>query len=111
MLVNLLSNASKFSPPGSHLELSVTVEKEAIRVSIADQGPGLSSDSQADIFRRFVHLDVDSDRAKYGAGLGLSVVKAIVESQGGQVGAQNWDGGSVFWFTLCPVKEQQVDTA
>jgi signal transduction histidine kinase len=54
-----------------------------------------------------VYLDSEGDKSQYGAGLGLSVVKAVVEAQGGQVGVEDRpSGGSIFWFTL-PVEYEQ----
>ena len=101
VLVNLLSNAIKWGPPGGEIAVSVSQKGPEVQVEIADQGPGIPPERQAGIFRRFVHIDAGSGRAEYGAGLGLSVVKAIVEAQGGRVGVANRpEGGAVFWFTL-----------
>jgi signal transduction histidine kinase len=61
---------------------------------------------RSDLFRRFVHPDSVGDRTQYGVGLGLSVVKAIIEASGGQVGVEDRPGGgSTFWFTLPVVSE------
>jgi signal transduction histidine kinase len=58
------------------------------------------------LFRRFIYPHTDNDRAQVGAGLGLSVVKAVVEAHGGEVGLEDRQGGgSVFWFTLPRVLE------
>jgi two-component system phosphate regulon sensor histidine kinase PhoR len=101
VLVNLLSNASKYSPMGEAIDLSVErVGGDLLRVAVADQGPGISPADRANLFRRFVRLG-DEDDAQYGIGLGLSVVKAIVEGHGGEVGVdERPGGGSIFWFTL-----------
>jgi signal transduction histidine kinase len=78
-----------------------------VQVSVADQGQGILPEHHHDLFRRFMHLDSDSDKSEYGAGLGLSVVKAVVEAQGGQIGVENRPGGgAVFWFTL-PVEREE----
>jgi PAS domain S-box-containing protein len=101
VLVNLLSNASKYGPDEAEVVLKVTVADNLARVSIADRGPGIPLEYRDDLFRRFFYLAQDNDKAQYGLGLGLSVVKAIVEAQGGQVGVEDRPGGgSVFWFTL-----------
>jgi PAS domain S-box-containing protein len=101
VLVNLLSNAIKWSPQGSVISLSALAGGGEVRVSVADQGPGILAEHKQDLFARFGHLRSNEGRAEYGAGLGLSVVKAIVESQRGQVGVEDrLGGGAVFWFTI-----------
>lgn len=106
VVVNLLSNAVKWSPSGSEIGLQVTNLVEAgqpgfLRVAVSDQGPGVPAEQRQDLFNRFAHLDAQERPAQVGAGIGLSVVKAIVEAQGGQVGvADRPGGGAVFWFTV-----------
>jgi PAS domain S-box-containing protein len=101
VLVNLLSNASKYSPMGQAIDLSVEwVGDNLLRVAVADRGPGISPTDRKNLFRRFVRFGAQ-DGAQYGIGLGLSVVKAIVEEHGGEVGVdERPGGGSIFWFTL-----------
>lgn len=96
VLVNLLSNASKYGPDNSEIAICVRPEGKTVRVSVADQGKGIPPDQKADLFRRFIHPSTANDKAKYGIGLGLSVVKAVVEAHSGQVGVD----GAVFWFTI-----------
>ena len=101
VLVNLLSNAIKYSPDGSTISLSAVVEEGWVRVTIADEGPGVPAEYQGDLFQPFHRPDPEQQPAPYGAGLGLSVVKAIVEAHGGMVGMANRAaGGAAFWFTL-----------
>ena len=101
VLVNLLSNASKYSPMETTIDLIVDQSDEhTLRISVADRGLGISPTEREDIFRRFVRLS-DQNGAQYGVGLGLSVVKAIVEEHGGEVGVKDHPGGgSIFWFTI-----------
>ncbi len=101
VLVNLLSNASKYSPVGEPVEITVTCQPDGLlRVAVADRGPGIPPAERANLFQRFVRLGAQ-DGTQYGVGLGLSVVKAIVEEHGGQVGVEERPGGgSVFWFTV-----------
>lgn len=107
VLVNLLSNASKYGPDEAEIAIGVTVSEGWVRVTVADQGPGIPPGHHADLFRRFRRLGLSNDQAQYGAGLGLSVVKAVVEAHGGQVGVEDRPGGgSVFWFTLPRVRER-----
>ncbi|MBN1146308.1 MAG: hypothetical protein JXA78_03560 [Anaerolineales bacterium] len=107
-LVNLLSNASKYGPMEQRIDLYLeVVDDRFVRLSVADKGPGISSLDREKLFHRFVRLDT-ADGAQYGVGLGLSVVKAIIEEHGGAVGvAERPGGGSIFWFTL-PIQWQGV---
>jgi two-component system sensor histidine kinase KdpD len=83
------------------------VADEQLRVVVADRGPGIPPDEQSSLFQRFVRLDAQ-DGTQYGVGLGLSVVKAIVEEHGGEVGVDaRPEGGSAFWLTL-PLKGEAV---
>jgi PAS domain S-box-containing protein len=101
VIINLLSNANKYSPDQTDISVSATVRERWAQVNIADQGPGIPQDQRETIFDRFAYHDTEVNEAQYGAGLGLSVVKAIVKAQGGEVGVDdNPGGGSIFWFTL-----------
>lgn len=100
-LVNLLSNAIKWSPPGATITLEVQSSGEEVLIAVADCGPGIPPEHIEQIFTRFAHLQRENARAEYGAGLGLSVVKAIVGAQGGRLGVENRpEGGARFWFTV-----------
>lgn len=105
VLVNLFSNANKYGPENSEIALEVTRVDTKVRISVADRGPGVPEASKDDLFHRFVQDSSQSDKGKYGIGLGLWVVKAIVEAHGGDVGVEDREeGGARFWFTL-PVVE------
>lgn len=101
VLVNLLSNAAKHNPDNAEIGILVGVQGNQARVAVTDQGPGIPVEERNVLFRRFAHQSTGHDPAKAGAGLGLSVVKAVVEAHGGQVGIEDRPGGGVaFWFTL-----------
>ncbi|MFM8320757.1 MAG: sensor histidine kinase [Chloroflexota bacterium] len=111
VLVNLLSNAVKWSPEHSQVLVRQAWQAEAgmVRVGVADCGPGVPPERRGDLFTRFAHSG-SGGRGDVGAGIGLSVVKAIVEAQGGQVGMIDRPGGGAeFWFTL-PVDGGEEDT-
>lgn len=101
ILVNLLSNADKFSPDGSQIFLAVQPQDGWVRVSVTDEGPGIDPENREIVFRRFSNIERSDPGSQYGAGLGLSVVKTIVEAFGGEVGVEGQDGGgATFWLTL-----------
>lgn len=101
VIVNLLSNASKYGPPDAEITILAEVDSGFVRVSVSDRGPGISPDIRGDLFRRLVYPNPEISNVRVGAGLGLSVVKAIVEAQGGQTGVIDRPGeGTTFWFTI-----------
>ena len=101
VLVNLLSNAIKHSPAQGSIQVTQSVQEEMLRVEVIDEGGGVPPDQRENLFRRFAHLETTNERARQGAGLGLSVVKAIIEAQQGEVGVTDLpEGGNSFWFTL-----------
>lgn len=101
VLINLLSNAIKHSPEGGQITIrSMQVQKD-IMVEVEDQGEGIPEMRQRQLFNRFLSPGDDSESSQLGLGLGLSVVKTIIEAQHGQVGFRNApNGGALFWFTL-----------
>jgi PAS domain S-box-containing protein len=101
VLINLLSNASKYGPDDAEIEVLAAVQDGWVRVAVADSGSGVPPESRGDLFRRFTRRSAGNEKAEVGVGLGLSVVKAVVEAHGGEVGIEDRpQGGSVFWFTL-----------
>jgi signal transduction histidine kinase/HAMP domain-containing protein len=101
VLINLLSNAIKHSPEGSQIIIRTLLVEKAILVEVQDQGTGIPEDLQPQVFNRFLTPKSGKDAPQLGLGLGLSVVKAIIEAQSGQVGYRNPEtGGALFWFTL-----------
>ena len=104
VLINLLSNASKYSPAGAPIEVTITRRAGAagkvVRVAIADRGTGIDPDRRAEIFRRFVRHH-DNEREQYGVGLGLYVAKTTITAHGGAIDVdERSGGGSSFWFEL-----------
>jgi two-component system sensor histidine kinase KdpD len=99
VLVNLLENASKYTPAGSEVILAAQVMGDQLSVSVADNGPGLPVGREEEIFQKFTRGDRESTTR--GVGLGLTICRAIVESHDGKmVGGNRPGGGAIFTFTL-----------
>jgi two-component system sensor histidine kinase KdpD len=99
VLVNLLENASKYTPVGSRVTLSAEVAGDRLRVNVADDGPGLPPGREEAVFQKFTRGDPES--ATPGVGLGLAICRAIVAAHGGEISGRNrHDGGASFTFTL-----------
>lgn len=98
---NLLSNAVKYTPGGGRVVLSMTVDDTSCTLSVADTGIGISADDQRQLFDRFFRAREVRDDAVQGVGLGLSIVKSIVEAHRGRIAVASRAGrGSVFTVTL-----------
>jgi len=101
VITNLLSNATKFSPAGSKVQISVTQHEGKIRVSITDHGAGIPEDFRHRIFEKFSQSDASDTKTKGGTGLGLSISKLIVEKHGGCINYLSEAGtGTTFYFEL-----------
>jgi signal transduction histidine kinase len=83
MLLNLLSNACKFTPPGGHIECRATVASDGIKLSVSDNGIGIPEDRLEQIMQPFVQVESPYSRTREGSGLGLALVKAMAELHGG----------------------------
>lgn len=101
VFVNLILNASKFSEPDTRIDVSLSRSRGTVRVAVADRGPGLPLESVARLFEPFYRSNTPETAGNEGVGLGLSIVKSIVQAHGGQVGAENRKGGGArFWVEL-----------
>lgn len=101
VLTNLISNAAKFSSPGSEILLYAETVPFGVRVSVEDQGPGVPLEFRNHVFERFSQADGTSSRNKGGTGLGLSISKSLIESMQGRIGFSSEIGkGSVFFVEL-----------
>jgi PAS domain S-box-containing protein len=101
VLVNLLSNAAKFSPPGSVVTIGVAPAAHWVEFRVADRGRGVPAASRSAIFERFQQVETSDARDKGGTGLGLAICKSIVEQHGGTIGVESEEGaGSTFWFRV-----------
>jgi signal transduction histidine kinase len=101
LLANLLSNAHKYSPGGAHITICLTENGEFAEIAVMDTGIGISAEDQARLFTQFFRSDDAAVREQTGWGLGLSIVRKIVQAQGGDVYCQSEYGrGSTFTFTV-----------
>lgn len=101
---NLISNAIKFSPQGSNVRVSVEKEGNTAKVSIRDEGPGLSEEDKARLFGAFQKLSARPTGGEKSTGLGLAIVKKIVEAHEGSMSVESKLGsGTTFSFSL-PLK-------
>jgi len=99
--MNLLHNAIKFTPKGGQINIILTVDSASACVTISDTGVGIAPKDQIHIFERFYKADKARDRALGGNGLGLSLVKKIVELHGGEITVKSEIGkGTVFQILL-----------
>ncbi|MBC7930513.1 MAG: ATP-binding protein [Rubrivivax sp.] len=106
ILVNLLSNALKFTPKGGRIELSAERAGDFVRVSVADNGVGMAPDDVKDIFDKYTQASSRATRSEKGTGLGLYITRQLVELQGGKISVESEVGkGSTFSFTI-PTAEQ-----
>lgn len=108
VLVNLVSNAIKYTQDGGHVEVAVRVaehtaagEPAALRVEVCDDGPGIDPRHHQRVFERFYRVDSGRTRDMGGTGLGLAIVKHLIEAMNGRVGVDaRRPRGSIFWFTM-----------
>ena len=106
VLTNLMSNACKYSPPGSNVYVSLSNGNGMVKCTVKDEGFGIAKEEQQRLFTKFFRSQNPDIRQSNGTGLGLSISKAIVELHDGEIGFESDLGeGSTFWFTV-PVATQ-----
>ncbi len=101
VLDNLISNAVKFSPDSSTVRVHAVHDNSAWRISVTDQGPGISEKDRQRLFTDFARLSAQPTAGEKSTGLGLAICKRIITAHGGQIGVDSEPGkGATFWFTL-----------
>ena len=97
---NLLQNAARYTPSGGSVSVAVTAGDGEAIVRIGNSGPGIPPADLPRVWERFYRVEKSRDRATGGAGIGLAIVKRLVEDAGGRVGAISETGHTTFWFAL-----------
>jgi len=100
VLANLLSNAVRYTPAGGTVSVRAERRPGDLLVSVANTGDPIPAIDLDHVFERFYRVEKSRDRARGGAGIGLAIVKQLVEAGGGRVGADSTDGQTRFWFSL-----------
>ncbi|MBX9724564.1 MAG: PAS domain-containing sensor histidine kinase, partial [Candidatus Obscuribacterales bacterium] len=116
VVINLLSNACKYSPKDGIVEVSLSEDADMVKVSIKDNGRGIPAELLPRMFERFQQVEAADAKRKGGTGLGLAICKAIVEQHNGTIGVESDYGtGSTFWFKLpkrgsaaCPIASESL---
>jgi signal transduction histidine kinase len=97
---NLLQNAIRYTPPRGQVGVHAERRPNDILVSVTNSGDGIPADDLPHVFERFYRVEKSRDRSRGGAGIGLAIVRELVEAAGGAVGAESRGGHTRFWFTL-----------
>ena len=100
VLANLLQNAARYTPAGGRVQVGAERTTEGVLVRVANTGPGIPAEDLPRVWERFYRVEKSRDRARGGAGVGLAIVKQLVEEAGGRVGATSEPGWTTFWFRL-----------
>jgi len=99
---NLVDNACKYTPEGGRISVATAAAEDGVRVLFANSGPGIPAADLPYIFERFYRTDRSRSREAGGAGIGLAIVKELIEAHGGRVGAESDEGETRVWFILPP---------
>lgn len=109
VIINIVNNAIKYTPEGSHICISAEKEDRMVCIHIADDGPGISDEAKVHLFDMFYTAGIGKADSRRGLGLGLSLCQSIVEAHGGEIFVENNEPhGAVFSFTL-PLEEVNLD--
>jgi len=100
VLANLLQNAARYTPRHGEVSLSAEARRGSVLMSIVNSGEGIPEADLSRVFERFYRVDKSRDISRGGAGIGLSIVRQLVEADGGRVGADSRPGSTRFWCRL-----------
>jgi two-component system sensor histidine kinase/response regulator len=102
VLENLISNAVKYSPPGKNIWVSLTADPDGMRCEVRDEGPGLNAEDQKKLFGKFARLSAKPTGGEHATGLGLSIVKRMVEAMHGRVWCESEPGNGASFNVEVP---------
>ena len=100
VMANLLQNAARYTPPGGTVTISARLEADSVLVTVTNTGAEIPAADLPHVFERFYRVDRSRTRASGGAGIGLAIVRQLVEQAGGRVGVESSGGSTRFWFRL-----------
>jgi signal transduction histidine kinase len=109
VLDNLLSNAVKYSPQGKQVFVRVESGAEAVRIEVEDEGPGISAEDQQKLFGKFARLSAQPTGGEHSTGLGLSIVKKLVEAMGGMVWCESALGKGTTFVVELPSMNKSIE--
>ena len=104
VIYNLINNAVTYTGEDKMIKVREKLIGSKVRVEVEDTGSGIDMDKIADIWDRYYKIESSHKRPEVGSGLGLSIVKSIIDLHAGKVGAESSEKGSVFWFELLLLK-------
>jgi two-component system, OmpR family, sensor kinase len=112
MVLNLLENAVRHTPPDSRIELRLKADQSAATIEVADDGPGIPTDMREHVFDRFARANGPADTAAGGGtGLGLAIVRAVARSHGGEVAVSESDLGGALFRVQLPLSDAKTEVA
>jgi signal transduction histidine kinase len=100
VVANLLQNAVRYTPTGGAVRIEAQRTADGVTVRVANTGPGIPPADLPHVWERFYRVEKSRDRERGGAGVGLAIVKQLVEAAGGRVGVSSDGGWTTFWFSL-----------
>jgi signal transduction histidine kinase len=100
VLANLLQNASRYTPDGGATTIAAQPDGREVLVSVTNTGEGIPAAELPHVFDRFYRVEKSRDRARGGAGIGLAIVKQLIELGGGRVGIESAGGLTRVWFRV-----------
>lgn len=109
ILLNLLSNAIKFTSPGKSVNVKLSAMKTMLCIEVEDEGPGIPAEKQELIFDRFSRIDNNLTRSTDGTGIGLALVKLLVNAMGGEIKVKSEEGKGSNFMVLLPASSLKAD--
>ena len=104
VLENLVSNAIKYSPSGKNIRVRLSKDPSHVRCEVRDEGPGLSAEDQKKLFGKFARLSAKPTGGEHSTGLGLSIVKKMVEAMNGKVWCESELGKGATFVVQLPLE-------